>query len=59
MLNCLRVTDLPYVAGLLHPTELVFIGECPSSYDWAEELYRRLGPAGAFRRVKELSDYGA
>lgn len=58
MLNCLRVTDLPYVAGLLHPTELVFIGECPSSYDWAEALYRRLGAPGAFRRVKELSDYG-
>jgi hypothetical protein len=57
MLNCLRITDLPYVAGLLYPTELVFIGDCPSTYDWAEGLYQRLGPPGAFRRVNDLSAY--
>jgi hypothetical protein len=59
MLNCLRITDLPHVAGLLHPTELVFIGDCPATYDWAEELYRRLGTPRAFRQVKELSEYGS
>jgi hypothetical protein len=57
MLHCLRVTDLPYVAGLLYPTELVFIGDCPPTYDWTEALYRRLGPPGAFRRVAELPAY--
>ena len=59
MLNCLCITDLPYVAGLLLPTQLVFIGETPPTYDWTEELYRRLAPPAAFRRVKELSDYEA
>ena len=57
MLGCLRVTDLPQVAGLLYPAELVFIGECPSTYDWAEELYRRLGRAERFRRVNNVGDW--
>jgi hypothetical protein len=59
MLSCLRITDLPYVAGLLYPTELVFIGECPSTYDWAEEPYQRLSPPGRFRRVRDLSEYAS
>jgi cephalosporin-C deacetylase-like acetyl esterase len=57
MLNCLRITDLPYVAGLLYPTNLVFIGDRASAYDWAEELYHRLGPPGRFHRVTDLSAY--
>jgi cephalosporin-C deacetylase-like acetyl esterase len=50
MLNCLRITDLPQVAGLLFPAELVFLGPRPNSYRWAEELYSRLGG-----RVSHLS----
>ena len=57
MLGCLRVTDLPQVAGLLYPAELVFIGECPSTYDWAEELYRKLGAENRFRRVSNVGDW--
>jgi cephalosporin-C deacetylase-like acetyl esterase len=57
MLNCLRITDLPQVAGLLYPAELVFAGECPSTYEWAEALYARLGAPGVFRRVAELGEY--
>lgn len=59
MLNCLRITDLARVAGLLYPTELVFIGDCPSTYDWAEALYRRLGMAEKFRRVGDLTTWSA
>jgi len=55
MLNCLRFTDLPYVAGLLFPTDLVFIGARPEGYRWAEELYNRLG--GRVFQVKQLADY--
>ena len=50
MLGCLRVTDLSQVAGLLFPAELVFMGECPPSYDWAQDLYQKLGGAERFRR---------
>src|SRR5262249_16946998 len=57
MLNCLRITDLPYVAGLLYPTELVFLGECPSTYDWTEALYQRLGPPGKLQRVADLEGW--
>jgi cephalosporin-C deacetylase-like acetyl esterase len=43
MLSCLRFTDLPQVAGLLWPSELVFVGHRPSTYAWAEQVYRTLG----------------
>ena len=51
MLGCLRHTDLPYVAGLLHPADVTVSGVFPSTYVWAEAIYRRLGPPAAFRRV--------
>jgi hypothetical protein len=57
MLHCLRITDLPQVAGLLYPVELVLVGECPATYDWAEQLYRRLGAPGKVTRVADLSAY--
>jgi cephalosporin-C deacetylase-like acetyl esterase len=59
MLNCLRITDLAQVAGLLFPTELVFAGQCPSTYDWAESLYRRLGAPGKFIRVSDPGEWQA
>jgi hypothetical protein len=55
MLNCLQITDLPQVAGLQFPHELVVVGKLPSTYDWAENLYRRLNKPQAFRVVEELS----
>ena len=57
MLNCLRYTDAPQIAGLLYPAELVISGEFPSTYVWAEDLYSRLGPPGRFQRVKAVSDW--
>jgi hypothetical protein len=56
MLNCLKYTDIPYVAGLIWPTNLVFLGPRPETYAWAEELYVKLGPPGSVRRVKNLSE---
>jgi hypothetical protein len=53
MLNCLRITDLPQVAGLLYPAELVFVGPRPASYLWAEDLYSRLG--GRVCHVRDLT----
>lgn len=55
MLNCLRFTDLPHVAGLLFPAELVFVGSRPDSYEWAEEVYERL--LGRVCHLKKLADY--
>jgi len=56
MLNCLRHTDLPYVAGLLWPTELVFLGPRPETYSWANSLYAKLGSPGELRYIKSLSE---
>jgi len=52
MLNCLRITDLPQVAGLLLPTNLVFIGSVPDTYRWTADLYQKLGVPDAFQKVK-------
>jgi hypothetical protein len=57
MLNCLQITDLPQVAGLLWPTEIVLVGQVPVTYSWAEGLYDRLGSPGAFRRLGELREW--
>ena len=57
MLNCLRYTDLAYVAGLLHPAELVVAGEFPATFGWAEQLYGRLAPAGRFHRLESMPDW--
>jgi len=57
MLNCLRHTDLPYVAGLLHPARITIAGEFPATYVWAEELYRRLGSPGSLQRMKTIADW--
>jgi hypothetical protein len=57
MLNCLRITDLPYVAGLLFPTELVFLGERPATYDWTAEFYQQLGAPDKIRSLSALKDW--
>ncbi len=57
MLFALRVTDLPQVAGLLWPAELVFIGPRPTTYQWAEDLYARLGAPGAVQRIMQWSQW--
>ena len=57
MLNCLRITDLPQVAGLMYPNEFVAIGELPNSYKWTEELYVNLKRPNGFKNVEELSEW--
>jgi cephalosporin-C deacetylase-like acetyl esterase len=57
MLSCLRYTDLPQVAGLLHPAHVVVSGAFPSTYEWAEALYRSMTPPDRFHRVKAVSDW--
>lgn len=56
MLNCLRFTDLPYVAGLLWPASITIVGECPDTYEWAKALYRSCGTPESFRVVPSLGE---
>ena len=57
MLNCLQITDLPQVAGLLCPKNIVIIGTMPSSYQWAKDLYNKLKAEHAFQNVKKISEW--
>jgi len=56
MLGCLRFTDLPQVAGMLYPAKLIFIGDRPRTYDWAKDLYTRLGGAHRFQQVSSMRE---
>lgn len=57
MLDCLRITDLAQVAGMLWPAELILLGKTPVTYDWAAELYQRLGEPGKVTRIADLSQW--
>lgn len=57
LLGVLRVTDFPYVAGLLWPRKLVFVGGRPEKYMWAEDLYIRLGAPGSWWNVSQLASW--
>ena len=57
MLNCQRITDLPQVAGLLYPAEIVFVSERPETYIWAEELYHKLGPPGKITHLANINEW--
>ena len=57
MLNCLRITDLPQVTGLMYPRQLVAIGDWPETYDWVESLYKGLNKETSFKRVSKPSEW--
>ena len=57
MLNCLRITDLAQISGLLYPLEQVFLGQLPLTYAWAEEIYNRSGPPGKLLKLRDLNEW--
>ena len=57
MLNCLRITDLPQVTGLMYPRELVAIGDWPEAYNWVESLYKGLNKETSFKQVSKPSEW--
>ena len=57
MLNCLRVTDLPQVAGLMFPRKIIAVGKVPDTYRWVDELYKQLDRPEQYVKVKSLSDW--
>ncbi len=57
MLNCLRITDLPQVAGLLCPAQLIFLGEPHDNYDWAKRVYQATGNENAVSVVGRIRDW--
>jgi len=57
MLNCLRITDLPHVAGMLWPTRVVFLGKPHSNYDWAVEVMKAIGHEDGVRMVESFAEW--
>jgi len=57
MLNCLRITDLPQLAGLLFPAEIVMVGKISEYYKWAESLYHSLGKPEYFQKIQRVEDW--
>jgi hypothetical protein len=57
MLNCLRITDLPQVAGLLFPRKLAYINALPESYKWAENIYEKLNKSENFQLMENISEF--
>jgi hypothetical protein len=43
MLNCLQVTDVNQIPALLFPAEIVFIGDMPREYEWADQTQKNVG----------------
>ena len=43
LLNILRVSDIPEVAGAFAPRRLVFITEAPKPFDYTRRVYKLLG----------------
>lgn len=56
MLNALRFTDLPEVAALLAPRELVSIGPLPEFYRLTSSVYELYGKRAAIRQAHALPD---
>lgn len=57
MLNCLRITDLPQVTGLLCPRSVTVLGTVPETYAWARRLYKTLGEEAHFQQPRGITDW--
>jgi hypothetical protein len=56
MLNALRYTDLPEVAALIAPREIVSIGKLPAEYALTSAVYALHGRKAGIRKANALPD---
>lgn len=57
MLNCLRVTDLPQVAGILAPTKLYFVGKPHKNYEWVEKTLDAIGKEETLEEIQSIRNW--
>ena len=48
-------SNLPQMAGLMFPHELVIIGNQLKTYEWAENFYENLNKPEAFKKFQKAS----
>lgn len=56
LLNILRITDLPEVAGMVAPREIVSLSSAPEPYTYATSIYRLYGQKNSFRVAGDLGE---
>ncbi len=57
MLNCLRITDVPQVAGLVWPTKVGFVEEPPATYMWAINTHEMLDQSDDIFVLERFRDW--
>lgn len=57
MLNCLRVTDLPQVAGILQPTRVYFIGKPHENYAWAKNTLSAINKEDLVYEIQSMRNW--
>jgi len=55
MLNCLRVTDVSHLPGLLYPTRVHILGDTPETYQWAFDLSETLQRPDAVNAINSMA----
>ncbi|MFN7994314.1 MAG: acetylxylan esterase [Bryobacteraceae bacterium] len=56
LLNVLRITDLPELAGMVAPREIVSLGPVPEAYAYSRSIYRLYGEKSSFRMAGDLGE---
>ena len=56
LLNVLRITDLPEVAGLVAPREIVSLTPLPEAYGYTRSIFRLHGANHAIRQAASLAE---
>ncbi len=56
LLNVLRLTDVPEVAGAFAPRRLVSLTKLPDNFDYAKRLYRLQGAAARLVQSPSLPE---
>ncbi len=57
MLNCLRFTDINQIPGLLYPMKIAFMQELPQTFNWSENIYKKLGKESAYIKINEAKEF--
>lgn len=56
LLNILRITDLPEVAGMIAPREIVSITPMPEAYRYTRSIYSLFGKLDSMRQAASLGE---
>jgi cephalosporin-C deacetylase-like acetyl esterase len=56
LLNVLRITDLPEVAGLIAPREIVSLTPLPDAYSYTRSIFRLHGKSDSIRQAASLGE---